>query len=462
MSDPSPDGAPVVDLLVRGGVVVCCDAADRVLWPGDIAVDAGVIVAVGPNLDVAARRVIDAAGDAVVPGFVNAHMHECMERGVFEDLPFMAWLNTYALPKDRAYEPRHQRAAALLCQAEMIRNGTTSFIDIFRHPAAAAEVAVTSGLRATISPQLIDDPEEGPGETLASSEAFVDGWRGRHPRVRPWFGPHSLYTVRESTYRRIRDLAVEHGVGIHTHLAESVDETTIVAERTGGLTPAVYLDRLIGLGRDVVAAHCIHLDAADLALVAERGVGVAHCPTSNMKLGNGMARVPELLAAGATVGLGTDSPMTNNDLDPFEEMRQAGLVAKLSRRDPSMLTSRELLRLATIGSATVLGIDDVVGSIEVGKRADLVVVDLDHPRAWPLLREHGANVVEQLVWACCGADVRFTICDGAVLLDDRRLTTLDLDEVAEVVDAEARHLLASAGVLDAVLHRHDPDHTENR
>jgi 5-methylthioadenosine/S-adenosylhomocysteine deaminase len=344
----------------------------------------------------------------------------------------------------------------------MIRNGTTTFIDIFRHPDAAAEVAVASGLRATISPQLIDDPEEGPGETLASSEAFVDTWRGRHPRVRPWFGPHSLYTVRESTYRRIRELSRHYRVGIHTHLAESAVETTIVAERTGGLTPAAFLDRLIGLGRDVVVAHCVHLDDDDLALVADRRVGVAHCPTSNMKLGNGMARIPELLAAGATVGLGTDSPMTNNDLDPFEEMRQAGLTAKLSRGDPSVLTSRELLRLATIGSATVLGLDDLVGSIEIGKRADLVVVDLDHPRAWPLFREHGANVVEQLVWACCGADVRFTVCDGVVLLDDRRLTTLDLGEIAEVVDTEARHLLAAAGVLDAVLHRHHPDNTEKR
>ena len=231
MSDSSAaDGG--VDLLVRGGVVICCDAADSVLWPGDVAVDDGVIVAVGAGLDVPARRVIDVAGDAVVPGFVNAHMHECMERGVFEDLPFMTWLNTYALPKDRAYQPRHQRAAALLCQAEMIRNGTTAFIDIFRHPDAAAEVAVASGLRATISPQLIDDPEEGPGETLASSEAFVDAWRGRHPRVRPWFGPHSLYTVREATFQRIRQLADRHDVGIHTHLAESADETAIVANRS--------------------------------------------------------------------------------------------------------------------------------------------------------------------------------------------------------------------------------------
>jgi len=457
LSGPQP---AKVDLVVRGGVVVTCDPTDRVLWPGDVAVTGGAIVAVGPDLDVDAERVVDAGGDAVLPGFVNAHMHECMERGVFEDLPFMTWLQDYALPKDCAYEPRHQRAAALLCQAEMIRNGTTTFIDIFRHPQEAAQVAVESGLRATISPQVIDDPVEGPGETLATNEEFVDSWLGRHPRVRPWFGPHSLYTVRESTYVRMRELADRHHVGIHTHLAESAAESALVAERTGGLTPTAYLDQLVGLGRDVVAAHCVHLDDDDVALIAESGMGVAHCPTSNMKMGNGAARLADLLAAGATVGLGTDSVMTNNDLDAFEEMRQAGLLAKLVAGDPTVLPSRQLLSLATRGSAAVLGLADQVGSIEVGKRADLIVVDLDQPRAWPLLREGGANVVEQLVWAGSGADVRFTICDGRVLLDERRLTTLDLAEIGDLVDAEARHLLAAAGVLDAVLGRHEPDNEE--
>ena len=456
MSDTQP-----VDLLVRGGTVVPCDGS-RTAFVGDVAVHGGRIAAVTPTMggkDASpppppAARVIDASGCAVIPGFVNAHTHELLERGVFEDMDFFTWLEDFALPKDMAYEPRHQRAGSLLCQAEMIANGTTSFIDIFRYPAEAAAVAVDSGLRATMSPQAVDTPA-GAGETLESSEAFIDAWHGRHERVRAWFGPHSLYTVDASTYTAMRARADELGVGIHTHLAETVGETARVAELSGGLTPAAWLHRLIGLGPDVVAAHCIELTDDDLALVAETGVGVAHCPTSNMKLGNRAARIPELLAAGANVGLGTDSIMTNNNLDPFEEMRQAGLLARFSTGDPAVLPCAQLLELATIGGARALGLGDETGSIEPGKRADLAVVGLDRPHAWPVLSDgDGGNVIEQLVWSCSGSDVRYTLVDGGVLLDDRRVTTLDLAEIADLVPREARHLLAKAGVLDHVLNKY--------
>lgn len=444
-------GQPSVDLLLRGGTIVPCDGTGSVLT-GDVAIGAGVIVEIGPDLEAQAKRIIDVGGSAVIPGFVNAHTHEVMERGFFEDLPFLTWLEDFALPKDRAYQPRHQRAASLLCQAEMISNGTTAFIDIFRHPDEAAAVAVESGLRATISPQIIDEPL-GAGETLETSEAFVSNWNRRHPRVRAWFGPHSLYSVSPATYRRIRELADSFGVGIHTHLAESREEATLILDQSGGRTPAQWLDDLIGLGPDVVAAHCIELDDRDLELVVERGLGIAHCPTSNMKLGHRAARVVELLDKGGRVGLGTDSIMTNNNLDPFEEMRQAGLLAKFSTGDASALSSYTLLELATIGSARVLGLDALVGSIEVGKRADLAVVRLDRPHARPIIYEGGGNVVEQLVWSCVGADVRYTIVDGQVVYDDHRVVTLDVEEVLDLVDREARHLLEQAGVLEYVTRR---------
>ena len=444
-----------VDLLVKGGTVITVDADDRVFERGDVAVLDGAIVAIGPQLDLVADRVVDASGGAVIPGFVNAHMHECLERGVFEDLPFMTWLNDFALPKDRAYEPRHMRASALMNQAEMIRNGTTTFIDIFRFPEEAAIVAERTGLRGTFSPQVIDSDAQA-GESLRSNEAFVDAWHDRHPRIRSWFGPHSLYTVEAATYERMRELADHYGVGIHTHLAESRAETALVHELTGGLTPVQWLDRLIGLGPDVVCAHCVELNDDDLALVAASRMGVAHCPTSNAKLGNGVARVAALLAAGAVVGLGTDSVMTNNNLDPFEEMRMAALVAKQASSDPTVLPSRDVLRMATMGSACALGLSADVGSLEIGKRADIVVVDLMRPHAWPLFRENAGNVVEQLVWSCSGADVQATICDGQLLYDDGQMLTLDLREIGELVDREARHLLGKAGVLDKILRRGAP------
>lgn len=432
------------DILIRNGVILTMDADDRTI-EGDLAITDGRISAVGPDLDVPAERIIDARGDAVLPGFVNAHTHECMERGVFEDLPFMRWLLDYALPKDRAYEPRHMRAAALLNQLEMIQGGTTTFIDIFRFPAEAAAVAERSGLRAIFSPQLIDSPS-GVGESLESSVAFIEEWRDRAPdRIQTWFGPHALYSCEPATFERIRELADAYGVGIHTHLAESVSESEMIAERTG-LTPTAYLDRLIGLGSDVLCAHCIRLTDDDLELIADRGAAVAHCPTSNMKLANGIAPIPDLLERGVRVGLGTDSVMTNNNLDMFEEMRQAGLVQKLRTLDASAMPCRMLLRLATIESARALGLGDDVGSLEIGKKADVIVVDLRSAHAWPAFRENGGNVAEQLVYACNAGDVRTTIVDGRILMDERNITTLDPAEVEATVDREARHLLAKAGV----------------
>jgi 5-methylthioadenosine/S-adenosylhomocysteine deaminase len=436
-----------IDLVIRGGTVVTVDADDRVLV-ADIAIGGGRIVAVGPDIEAHGLPTLDASNAAVMPGFVNAHMHETLDRGIFEDLPFTEWLNDFALPKDCAYEPRHIRAAALMNQAEMIAGGTTSCIDIFRHPGAAAAVALQSGMRITFSPQVVDDPL-GPGETLETNLAFIEEWHGRSPLIRTWFGPHGLYSCLPETYAAMREHADRLGVGIHTHLAESRDETPIVAARSGGLTPVQYLDRLIGLGPDVVAAHCVELNDDDLARLVESRTGIAHCPTSNAKIGNGVARLVEMIATGARVGLGTDSNMTNNNLDMFEEMRMAALVQKQLHADPTVMKSSEMLRLATMGSAAVLGLDDEVGSIEVGKAADLIVVDLHSAHTHPLLRgTRATNVVEHLVWSCAAADVRHTMVDGRVLMRDRQLLTIDVEEMASLADSEAEHLLRSAGVFD--------------
>jgi 5-methylthioadenosine/S-adenosylhomocysteine deaminase len=427
-----------VDLLVRGGTAVLHGGAVE----ADIAATDGRITAIGRPLDVAPLRTVDAAHCAVLPGFVNAHMHECLERGVFEDLPFARWLDEFALPKDRAYEPRHQRAAALLNQLEMIRNGTTSFIDIFRFPGEAAAVALQSGLRGVFSPQVIDDPA-GAGESLESNLAFIEEWRNVCPdRLHTWFGPHAVYSCREETFERMAAHARAYGIGIHTHLAETRDEVRSVAERTG-LTPAALLDRLVGPGVPLLVAHGIHLNDDDIALAATRGWSVAHCPTSNMKLGNGTAPVPRLLDAGVTVGLGTDSIMTNNNLDMFEEMRMAALVQKLVLEDATAMPCDVVLGMATRGSARALGLTDV-GELAVGKWADLVVVDLERPHLLPLLP---GTLTAQLVYSASGADVKTTVVAGRVLMEDRTVTTIDEGEVRDLVGAEATHLLTKAGVL---------------
>jgi 5-methylthioadenosine/S-adenosylhomocysteine deaminase len=435
------------DLLITGGYVVTVDDEGSSFF-GDVAITGRDIVAVGPQLDFLATNTIDATGCAVVPGFVNAHMHETLDRGVFEDLPFTKWLNDFALPKDTAHIPEHIRVSALLNQTEMIRNGTTTFIDIFRFPDQAAAVAEQSGLRAIFSPQLIDDPV-GPGESLASTLAFMERWHGRVPgRIATWFGPHAMYSCSVDTLREIRTHADRMGVGIHIHLAETPFEVSWVAERSGGKSPTEYLDELIGLGPDVLAAHCIELTDTDIARIAQAGVGVGHCPTSNAKLGNGVARVVEMRERGVRIGLGTDSNMTNNNLDMIEEMRMASLVQKQRLRDPAVMSSFETLRLATRGSAEALGMDTEIGSLESGKRADVAIIDLGATHMRPIVEYGRTNIVEQVVWSACGTDVRDTIVDGRVLMRNREVLSLQTGDLKEVADAQLLDLLTRAGVLE--------------
>ena len=435
------------DLLITGGYIVTVDDEGSSFF-GDVAITGRDIVAVGPQLDFLATNTIDATGCAVVPGFVNAHMHETLDRGVFEDLPFTKWLNDFALPKDTAHIPEHIRVSALLNQTEMIRNGTTTFIDIFRFPDQAAAVAEQSGLRAIFSPQLIDDPV-GPGESLASTLAFMERWHGRVPgRIATWFGPHAMYSCSVDTLREIRTHADRMGVGIHIHLAETPFEVSWVAERSGGKTPTEYLDELIGLGPDVLAAHCIELTDTDIARIAQAGVGVGHCPTSNAKLGNGVARVVEMRERGVRIGLGTDSNMTNNNLDMIEEMRMASLVQKQRLRDPAVMSSFETLRLATRGSAEALGMDTEIGSLESGKRADVAIIDLGAAHMRPIVEYGRTNIVEQVVWSACGTDVRDTIVDGRVLMRNREVLSLQTGDLKEVADAQLLDLLTRAGVLE--------------
>jgi 5-methylthioadenosine/S-adenosylhomocysteine deaminase len=442
-----------VDLVLRGATVLTMDGQNS-CFDGDIAINEGEIVALGASLPHRGAEEIALAGQVVLPGFGNAHTHECMERGWFEDLGFTEWLNVYAQPKDRAYRPEHQHAAAGLTQLELIRSGFTSFIDMFRFPEVAAGVARASGLRATFAPQLVETPV-GVGESLESSLALLESvTRDPSPLIRAWLGPHGLYSCSEETIQATARIAREHNVGLHTHLAESRDEVSIIAERSG-LTPTAYLDQLIGLGPDILVAHAVELTPADIELLAERGVAVAHCPTSNLKLGNQIAPVSELLAAGVRVGLGTDSMMSNNILDPFAEMRMAALSAKYRSGDPAALPAQRVLELAIHGSADALQLGGQVGSIELGKRADVIAVDLASPHLWPLLdsAEYGGNLVEHLVYAARASDVTTTIVDGRVLMSERRVRTLDEGEIRLEVAAMARDLARRAGVESFVNQR---------
>lgn len=433
-----------LDLLIRRGLVVTGDDQNRILPGADIAVRDGQIVAIGHNLTQPAAAVINASRHAVLPGLVDAHMHETLTRGICEDLPLNRWLEEICFPLDRSYTPEAIRAAALMSQIEMIRGGITTFVDIYRHPAAAAEVAEASGLRAVFVPQIITDPPLV-GETIESAEAFVSAWKGRSPLITPGFGPHAPYSCPPEAYRRLAELAESYDVPLHTHLAETRWEVEVVRERYG-CSPAEYLDRAGVLSPRLSVAHGVQLTPEEIRLLAGRGVAVVYNPTSNMKLASGAAPVAELLEAGVKVGLGTDSNLSNNNLDMFEEMRLGTLLQKFNRSDATAMPCQTMWQMATRGSAQALGMQQQIGSLEAGKQADIILVDLDQPHLWPLIQGKYSNLIEHLVYSASAADVTHTIVAGKVLMADRQVLTLDIAEVRQAVEEATQHLLQRAGL----------------
>jgi 5-methylthioadenosine/S-adenosylhomocysteine deaminase len=437
----------MIDLLIQNGLVLTMDEESSIYDPGQVAVAGDRIASAGKAEPVAepCRKIIDATNCVVMPGLVDAHMHECLLRGFCEDLPLMRWLDEICFPKDRAYAPEHMRGAALLNQLEMIRGGVTTFIDIFRFPAEAARVAERSGLRAIFSPQVIESVP-GAGETIEENEAFVAQWHGRAGgRIQAWFGPHAPFTVSAEGYQRIAQLAERYGTGIHSHVAETSAEVEQVRARHG-LSPVEYLDSLGVLGPRFLAAHCVWLSEEDIRILAERDAAVAYNPSSNVKLASGVAPIPDLIAAGLRVGLGTDSNLSNNNLDMFEEMRLGAAIQKLHRHDAAAMPCQQMLRMATMGGAQALGLDKETGSLEPGKKADIIIVDLMAPHLWPIFRGPRTNAVEQLVYSANAADVRTTIVDGNVLMEDRQVLTLDPLEVFEATQEAATDLARRAGL----------------
>jgi 5-methylthioadenosine/S-adenosylhomocysteine deaminase len=436
---------PPLDILIKNGYLITLDDEGTRIPDADLGILDGMIVSMGKDLQQKSKRVINANGNAVMPGLVNCHMHETLERGLVEDLPLMRWLEEVCFPIDRAFQPYHQRAAALMSQLEMIRGGTTTFIDIYRYPEEAALVAEQSGLRAILSPQIIDEPA-GAGETLESNIQFIETWKDKVPgRIFAWFGPHAPYTVRPETYQRIADLAGKYQTGIHTHLCEVRSEVDQIL-KTYGKTPVEYLDELGVLQRRFLGAHGVHLSDRDIQLLAERGAAIAYNPSSNMKLASGVAPVPDMIAAGVKVGLGTDSNLSNNNLDMFEEMRLAAMLQKLTRNDPEALPVEQVLRMATSRAADCLGLGEQIGSLEIGKRADIILLDLHAAHMWPIIPEPESNVYEQIVYSANAGDVVTTIVDGKVLMLEREFFTLDKDEAEVMVHEAVLDLLSKAGI----------------
>jgi 5-methylthioadenosine/S-adenosylhomocysteine deaminase len=426
-----------VSLVVTGGTVITVDGNRRVIPTGAVAIDGTDIVAVDTAEAIAKQfrgaETIDATGQLVVPGLINTHTHAPMVlyRGLADDLALADWLNTYIFPAEaKTVSPEFVRAGTRLAALEMIESGTTTFADMYYFEEEIAKETKAAGLRAVLGQTIIQFPvadAKTPADGLARAEAFIKAFKG-DPLITPAVAPHAMYTLDGPTLKAARELSRQHSVPTLIHLAETRDEIRTAQERFA-LSPTAYLDSLGFWGPGVLAAHGVWVSEPEIALLRQRGVGVSHNPESNMKLASGTAPVTGYLRAGVALGLGTDGAASNNDQDMFEAMRMASLLAKLQSNDPRAVGAATALELATMGGARALGLDRLTGSLERGKRADLIVVDVSSARQTPMY-----DAVSHLVYTTRGTDVRHTVVNGRVLMRDRKVLTLD----APAVLAEAR------------------------
>ncbi len=430
-----------ISLIVTGGTVITMEPGGRVLSPGAVAIDGRDIIGVDTPDAIAARfstsDSVDAIGQVVLPGLINTHTHAPMVlyRGLADDLALMDWLQKYIFPAEaKTVTPEFVRAGTRLAALEMIQSGTTTYADMYYFEEEIAKVTKEAGLRGVLGQTIIQFPvadAKTPAEGLARAEAFIRQFAGDDLIV-PAVAPHAMYTLDAATLKAARALADRERAPVLIHLAETADEIKTARERHK-TTPTRYLESIGFWGPRTLAAHGVWLSPADIAVLARRHVGVSHNPESNMKLASGAARVVAMRRAGVTVGLGTDGAASNNDLDMFEAMRQAAYLAKLNTMDPRALPARTALEMATIEGARALGMEAQIGSLEAGKRADLIVVSMMSARQTPMY-----DPLSHLVYVTRGDDVRTTIVNGRVLMRDRNVLTLN---EAAVLD-EARGLAA--------------------
>ena len=370
----------------------------------------------------------------LMPGLVNAHLHSGILRGTAEGLPVWDWLRLYIDPMHRVLSPREAEAASWLCYAEAVLSGTTTVVDMWRFMDGSARAATAIGNRSIMAPYVGEHPDYDYFDHLDDAERLLETWHGQADgRVSVWVGlEHAFYST-EAGHRRAIDLAKKFRTGFHTHSNEAEIELKEM-DRRYGVRPIQALDQLGLLDAEhVLLAHCVWLDDSEIELLAKRGVAVAHNPTSNMKLASGAAPVLKLRAAGVAVGIGTDGEKENNNLDMFEEMKFASLLAKFANQDAAALNSWDVMRMATIEGARAVGMANSIGSLEVGKKADLVAIRTDTPRMTPLLAGATGNLHHNIVHAVTGGDVDVTMINGRIVVDGGVLKTAEMNElIAEV------------------------------
>ena len=423
-------------ILIKNGTILTMAGSGADAITGDLGINGDTIAFIGtPEKDFNADKVIDAEGKIVLPGLVNSHTHTAMSlfRHTADDLPFWEWLHDRIFPMEEALTPENAYWGSMLSIAEMIKSGTTAFADMYFFMDKTAEAVLASGIRANLSRGVVTE-ESGVFSKIEEGADLYHNWHGKGSgRINIDLGPHAPYTCSPEYLNKVVETAKELNTNIHIHLSESRKELETIKDQYG-LSPVEYLEKAGVFELNTMAAHCVHVSDSDMEILKKNGVNVLNNPGSNLKLGNGFAPVSRFLEEGINVSLGTDGPASNNNLNMFEEISLAALINKGITEEPTALPAYEVLNMATVNGAKALGRENEIGTLEPGKKADIILIDTGKPHFYPK-----GNPYSSLVYSAQASDVCTVICNGKILMEDNRLLTIDEKDVfARAAEAAER------------------------
>lgn len=444
------------DIILIGGSIITMNESFEIIHDGMLVIKDSKIVALDTreSLDgqYQADETIDCSGQYILPGLINAHTHVPMTllRAMADDLRLDVWLMGYIMPVEREFvSPEFVRLGTTLACAEMIRGGVTAFADMYYFEADIAEATAAAGLRAMLCESILKFPTPDAGtyeDSLEYSRRFIEDWKDHH-LVMPTIAPHAIYSNTEETLHRCVDLVKDYGLPMMTHISETKREVNDSMEQNGKTVVPYMKDQGI-FDVPVIAAHCVHIDEHEMRMLKKHGATAAHCPSANLKLASGIAPISQMLEIGVNVAIGTDGPASNNDLDMFEEMRLAALLAKVTPNNPTALPAKQALTMATVNGAKALGIEDKAGSLEVGKLADLIVVDAQPLHNMPHFASNPDAPYSQLVYSTKSSDVQHTIVHGKLLMKNRELLTIDEEKLQEQAAEYAKRIGKFLGEIE--------------
>jgi 5-methylthioadenosine/S-adenosylhomocysteine deaminase len=435
-----------VDLIIRGGTLVTMDAQKRVIENGAIAVKNSEIIAVGTTSEIdgrfSSKQILNATGKVIIPGLINTHTHVPMSlfRGIADDLDLNEWLTKYIFPAEaKNVTEDFVRAGTQLGLAEMIRGGTTTYCDMYYFEDAVADETFKAGMRGLLGETIIDFPvadNKTNAEAMAYAEKYINKWKN-NPLIVPALAPHAPYTVSTEHLKAVRALSDKTNAPVVIHVSETQKEVDDISKQYGS-RPMEYLAKINFLNERVIAAHTVHINDEEIDLVKKLGVGSAHCPQSNMKLAAGVAPVPRMLLKDVSVGLGTDGAASNNDLSMWEEMDTAAKLHKVFSGDPKVVSAEQAFEMATIRGARALHLENLIGSIEAGKRADIAIVNANDLNQTPFY-----NIYSSLVYATKADDVETVVINGKIIMRDRRLLTLNENVIKKTANLYRQKIIKS-------------------